>query len=151
GSALVAGDLDRDGDLDLLQTTRDFPVSGPLRLLENRPRAPSEERHFLTVRPRMAGANSHALGTRITAEVPGRTLTRVISAGSSFLGQEPAEAFFGLGGNDRVERLTVHWPGGWTTVLEDVPADGALTVRLGDLFRDDFEGGDLSAWSGVLP
>ncbi len=150
GSTLVAADLDRDGDLDLVQTTRDFPVSGPLRVLENQPSVPAEERHYLVLRPRMAGPNSHAIGARITVEVPGHTLTRGISAGVSFLGQEPAEAFFGLGTFDRVERIVVHWPGGWTTVLEDIEADQILDVRIDDLFRDDFESGDLSKWSQVV-
>ena len=150
GSTLVAGDLDRDGDLDLVHTTRDFPVSGPLRLLENRPSVPAQERRYLVLRPRMAGPNSHAIGARITVGLPDRTLTRVVSAGLSFLGQEPAEAFFGLGANDRVERVVIYWPGGWTTVLEDVAADQVLTVRIGDLFRDDFESGGLAAWSRVV-
>jgi hypothetical protein len=50
-----------------------------------------------------------------------------ILAGTSTLGQEPAEAFSGLGAAVIVDSLAVEWPGGAVTVLSDVAADRAVT------------------------
>ena len=49
-------------------------------------------------------------------------------AGTSYLGQEPAEAFFGLGLEGRVERLEINWPDGNTTAWNDLPADRIMHV-----------------------
>lgn len=111
GSALLALDHDRDGDLDLLQTCY---AGGPLRLLRSdtlgRPRA-----GWLTVIPRQAGANKFAVGA-IVRVVAGETmLSRPIHCGISFLGQEPYEAHFGIPpGSERVD-LQVIWPDGHIT------------------------------------
>ncbi|HRC84109.1 MAG TPA: CRTAC1 family protein [Thermoanaerobaculia bacterium] len=143
GSSLVAADLDRDGDLDLLQTTKQHPDPGPLRLLENQSPAGA---HYLVVRPRQGGANRRAIGAVVRIQAGGRQQMRLITAGTSFLGQEPAEAFFGLGSASEVDRLTIEWPGGGTTTRFQVGVDQILTVTAEALFADGFETGDLSRW-----
>ncbi len=142
GSALAAVDIDRDGDLDLMQTTN----GGPLRLLLNQLAEP--DRHYLVVQPRRLGRYSRALGARVEVEIGATTLIRLITAGTSHMTQEPAEAFFGLGAAAVADRVTVHWPGDGHTVLENVAADQVLTVTHG-VFADGFESGDLSAWSSA--
>ena len=140
GSGLVAFDVDGDGDLDMMQTCSD----GPLRLLLNE--GVDEDRHYLVVRPRREGRFSRPLGAVVQVEVGGTKMIRLITAGTSFLAQEPAEAHFGLGSAATVDRVEVRWPGGGVTVLEDVAADQVLTVT--DLiFEDGFDSGDLSGWS----
>lgn len=146
GSALVAADLDRDGDLELIQTTKDGLLPGPLRLLDNRPDHRAATNHWLTVRPRMDGPDTRALGAVVRARTGALTQTRLITAGISFMGQEPAEAFFGLGEAPRVDRLVVEWPDGGATVLGGLAADRVVTVWSDILFADGFESGDLSAW-----
>jgi hypothetical protein len=123
GASLIAFDADRDGDLDVVQTCN---LDGPLRLLDNEPDA---KRHFLVVRPRMDGPNTHALGAVVRAETGERTMTRFIAAGVSHLGQEPAEAFFGLGDAATVDRLLIEWPDGAQTIRTDVAADEVITIR----------------------
>lgn len=141
GSGLVAADLDRDGDLDLVQACNGSgPHGSELRLLANEP---AHDNHFLVIKPRMRGPNHRAIGAvvRVTAGV--RTLTRLITAGTSFLGQEPAEAFFGLGSAVAAERVVIEWPDGRTTEHRDVAADQVILVMqeiTGDLDGDGVVG-----------
>ena len=130
GSALVAFDCDRDGDVDLMQATVDVDGGGDalLRLLENQPSGAGASAHYLTVRPRMAGPNSHAIGAVLRAVTGAVEQVRLITAGTSLLGQEPAEAFFGLGGADELDELAVEWPDGVDSRFAAVAADRLLTV-----------------------
>lgn len=60
----------------------------------------------------MEGANHRAIGAIVRVEAGPLSLMRLISAGTSYFGQEPAEAFFGLGSETVVDRITVEWPDG---------------------------------------
>lgn len=123
GSALIAFDSDRDGDLDLVQVCAD----GPLRLLENRQEKGSGG-NYLVVKPRMPGPNHFAIGAVVRITVNGQQMMRLITAGTSYLGQEPAEAFFGLGTSNFVERLEINWPDGTVSVLWSIDSNQVLTV-----------------------
>ncbi len=144
GSSLNALDYDRDGDLDLVQSCNGSGIQPHrMRLIENET---TTGNHYLVVRPRMAGANYRAIGAIIRIEVGGVSHMRLITAGISAFGQEPAEAFFGLGTATLVDRVVIEWPNGRRTELEDVAADQILDVQ-DVLFADGFESGDLSAWT----
>jgi hypothetical protein len=125
GSSVISFDMDRDGDMDLVQTTR-VPE---LRLYENRARQGASHGNYLTVRPRMPGSNHFAIGGIVRIEVGGLSMMRHIAAGNGYLGQEPAEASFGIGSAESVEWVEVSWPGGSVTRLEDVAANQVLEVR----------------------
>ncbi len=129
GSALIALDYDRDGDLDLAQTTEalgDDPSR--LRLLQNQPGPESENNNFLVIKPRMDGPNHRAIGALVRVEVDDLRITRLITAGTSFMGQEPAEAHFGLGTATEVDEVVIEWPDGTESQLLDVPANQVVTV-----------------------
>ncbi len=129
GSSVVAIDFDRDGDLDLVQTCNGNGT-GPhvLRLLENTIEGPEAANRYLNIRPRMEGPNRRAIGAVVRAETGDRQMMRPVLAGTSFYGQEPAEAFFGLGDATMAERVTVEWPTGFQTVVRNVAADQTTTV-----------------------
>lgn len=131
GSSLLAFDFDRDGDQDLFQVTMDSVV----RLLENL--VSGSPKNFLVVKPRMPGSNHRAIGAVVRITAGGLDQTRLISAGTSFLGQEPAEAFFGLGSATTVDQLTIEWPDGTQSLFSNVSANqilgatGGLSVSIG--------------------
>ncbi len=129
GSALIAADFDRDGDQDVLQVCLEsISTASSLRLLDSSPLAPGSAPGYLVVQPRSSGPNHLAIGATVTVEAAGMTMTRLISAGTSYMGQEPAEAFFGLARALSAETVTITWPNGDVTVLEDVPGNQVIKV-----------------------
>ncbi len=125
GSAVIAIDHDRDGDLDLAQTCFD---GGPLLLLENRLGRAAAGRHYLVIEPRMTGPNRFAINAVVRVQAGDLRMMRILSAGSSFLGQEPYELHFGLGNATTADVVKIEWPDGAVTTLYDVPADQTLRV-----------------------
>ena len=127
GSGLAAFDLDRDGDIDAIQVT----MTDGLRLLENEHTgftADGQARNYLVVKPRMAGGNHLAIGAVVRIKIGDRQQTRLISAGSSFYSQEPAEAHFGLGTATVVDEVVVQFPGGVVKTRTEVPANQVLRI-----------------------
>ncbi len=101
-------DYDRDGRLDLLVTTN----NGPAQLLHNE--LPSAG-HWLGIRLRGSGGNPFAIGARVELEAGELALVRTLTAGEGYLAGHAAELHFGLGENERVDKLSIHWPSGATT------------------------------------
>ena len=78
------------------------------------------------------GRNRHgapAVGARVEVRAGGTTQIREVRSGASYLSQHDLRLHFGLGGEEMVEQLKVTWPGGGTTVLNDLPADQITTVQ----------------------
>jgi hypothetical protein len=111
GRGLAYGDIDRDGDLDLLMTTN----GGPVTLLRNDVASGASRPNFLRVRLIGTGGNLDAIGARVTLQSGGRRQIRHVTTGSSYLSQSELTLTFGLGAETRVDRLTVRWPSGVET------------------------------------
>lgn len=124
GHGLVAFDGDRDGDLDLLQACSD----GALLYYEN---SVPRRGNYLVVRPRMQGPNHLAIGAVVRVRIGGRVLSRLITAGTSIMSQEPAEAHFGIPTTGTVD-VRIEWPDGQVTTRRHVATNRVLTVRDGD-------------------
>lgn len=130
GSGLVAFDADRDGDLDLMQTC----MEGPLRLMLNQS---DDGHHWLTIRPRLLNG-ARPLDTKVRLTSGSMTQSRVISAGTSFMSQEPAEAHFGLGDTSTIDVLQIDWPDGTATRYRGISVDQAMTLTP-PVFTDTFD------------
>ncbi|MEM7307531.1 MAG: CRTAC1 family protein [Planctomycetota bacterium] len=102
----VFGDLDGDLDVDLVVAER----NGPVRLLRN----DGARGGALIVRlaDGRSPGNARGLGARVTLEGGGRTRTRWIASGGSYLSACAPEAHFGLGEERGPFILTVRWPDG---------------------------------------
>jgi hypothetical protein len=119
---LAAGDIDNDGDPDLLVVNNGDRAD----LLRNDLGSPG---NALLIRTVGTSSNRDGVGARIEVRVgDGPAMVREIRAGSSYLAQNDSRAHFGLGASERADRVEVHWPGGHVDVLEEVEANYILTV-----------------------
>jgi len=124
GRGLAIGDIDNDGDLDVLVTNNGQDVE----LLRN---DGGNRGNALLVRLRGAAANTDGIGARIRLTAGSRTQMRDVKAGSSYLSQNDLRAHFGLGTAARADRIEVRWPSGRTDTVSGVAANQIITIEEG--------------------
>lgn len=117
----AVADMDGDGDLDLVYTNYDAPPT----FLRN----DFQEGNRLVVELEGKAPNRRGIGAEIVAETASGKQSRQIFTERGIVSSEPAQAFFGLGEEEIVERLAVRWPLGQTSVLEDVPAGHLVIIK----------------------
>ncbi|MBZ0269901.1 CRTAC1 family protein [bacterium] len=121
---LVAGDLDRDGDQDLLVAN----AHSPSRLYRND--APRQGKWF-AVRAVDRALHRDVLGATVSVYAQGRTFLRPVTCANSYLSSCDAEAHFGLGDVARVDSLRVTWADGEAEWFPGGDADRAVVLERG--------------------
>ena len=124
GRGLAVGDIDNDGDLDILITNNGQDAE----LLRN---DSGNRGHALEMRLRGRGANTQAVGARVRVTAGGVTQERDVKAGSSYLSQNDLRVHVGLGAVTRADRIAVTWPDGRAETLTGVEADQIVTIEEG--------------------
>ena len=122
GAAL--GDVDNDGDTDVLVTNN----NGPARLLLNQV---GNKNHWLGLR--LAGKGGRdMLGAQVEIVITEKnTLRRRVRTDGSYLSANDPRVLVGTGANTRIPKLTVRWPDGTVEEWKDLLTDRYTTLKQG--------------------
>jgi enediyne biosynthesis protein E4 len=112
------GDIDSDGDLDLLLTTN----GGRAYLYRNDLEAPAS---WVGFRLKGTASNREGIGALIRLTAGGKTQTSMVKSATGYLSQNQLPVVFGLGRSTSVEKVEILWPSGATQSVPR-PAPGQI-------------------------
>jgi len=117
-------DLDNDGDVDIvILNSRARPT-----ILRND--SPSQG-HWLQIRLQGRGSNRDGVGARVRVKVGNLILVDEVHSGRGYQSHYGMRLYFGLGRNDRIDQVAVHWIGGRTETFACDRVDQRLTLLEG--------------------
>jgi enediyne biosynthesis protein E4 len=124
GRGSAVADIDNDGDLDLFVVD----LSGPSRLFEN---VLGSRKSWIRIEPRAGRDHRTVLGTKVKVTAGGRSQVQEFSVSSSYASGTLTDLHFGLGDAERVDEISITWPGGQTQTFRDVAAKTIYRITRG--------------------
>ena len=121
GRGAAFGDVDDDGDIDIVVNHKD----GPPALLRNDTK---NQNRWIRLVLRGTRSNRDAVGARVEVVVVGRTIHRQLKGGSSMESSNDPRLLIGVGASDEVTRLTVRWPSGAVSTLGRLKTGREYTI-----------------------
>ena len=118
GAAL--GDLDNDGDLDLVVNHLDEPVSVY--------RNSGVAGHRIKLRLEGSVSNRWGVGATVHCRTSAGLQTRYLTLSRGFMSADEPLVHFGTGADERIERLIVQWPSGHVQEFNDLTSDRFYTI-----------------------
>jgi hypothetical protein len=125
------GDLDNDGDLDLVLNN----VNMPSLLYENRSKQLAPENATISFGLHGGPGNSFALGTKITVKTKEGFIYQELSPMRGFMSTVDNRIHIGLGKAPSVDSIFVEWPNDKMTILSNVKSNQFI-----DLYQKDAAG-----------
>ncbi len=118
---LAIGDLDNDGRLDAVVTTND----GPAYVLHNET---ATENHWILLKLVGHKSNRDAIGARVKLTGTRGPQFATVSTSGSYLSSSDKRVHFGLGADNTVQEIEIHWPSGIVQFIKNVQGDQILQI-----------------------
>ena len=124
--AMCAGDVDNDGDVDLLVVN----ASATAQLFLNEAEKRGNWIMIQAVDPARGGRD--ALGAIVTVKAESRKWIRQMTPGSSYLSSHDPRLHFGLGEVEKVDEIEIIWPDGSAEQFPGSEAKRLLVLKRGE-------------------
>jgi hypothetical protein len=136
GRGCAVGDLDNEGDVDIVINNLD----GPPTVLRN---DSGNKQNSILIKCIGTRSNRSGIGTRVKVTSGGRTQIDEVMSGSSYYSHNDFRLHFGLGRAAAVELVELTWPSGVKETVRDVPANHFVVIEesKGIVSRKTFEKG----------
>ncbi|TFG78132.1 MAG: hypothetical protein E4H26_02740 [Flavobacteriales bacterium] len=123
-SGAVYGDLDLDGDLDIVINN----INDPVLLLENHSDQLAPDQHYVRLKLLGSQKNVNAIGSSVEIFAEGKQQKKEILSGRGYLSQPEQVLHFGLGAIDQVDSIKIKWPNGSEQLLGRSKVDTTLSL-----------------------
>ncbi len=102
------GDLDQDGDLDLVINN----INDPVLLMENHSNTQYPDAKYLRLQLEGAGKNPAAIGAVVSVYTQGEVQKQMVLSGRGYLSKPESVLHFGMGTHEFADSILIAWPQG---------------------------------------
>jgi len=120
-TAAAYGDLDNDGDLDIVISN----INNPVSIYVNQ----SKGTNYLKIKPKFIKHNPFGIGTKVFSYVNGNLQFKELYNSRGFQSSSEPLIHFGYGNTKMVDSLVIVWPDRTFQVLKNVSVNQTLVIK----------------------